>query len=386
MPNFKEFIKGFEEKPEAEKPKTPEVKAEQPKQQPKPAEQPQQGRMVYRQGKQMPFEEAKAQAKESYSTPKGRKLSEEEEKYLDKAAELEVEEDDNYARWYYETDPNKKAELSKNGDALGKKIKSFMDELDKEPIDQPKTSNYRQWRSNPENAKREKEADAKYKPLYEELDKKDDELYKAYYYEQDPEKKAELKSQLDENDKKFDALFEEWGEATGYPETPEEKRAWLALRNMSQPKEGSFEKAFGENEAEEYNAEDYQNAAPNREAAQKLGNAKPTDFSPYVFDTDQGRFSIVNDEQARKDGAEMIKAYFQDEQGFDTFPAEIAQDLKAKFGDPSQDEDLEINYQTVADYFIDKYGYSRMLTPHTGKVIDLGNGYKAYQITEKQGD
>ena len=155
---------------------------------------------------------------------------------------------------------------------------------------------------------------------------------------------------------------------------------------QSQPKQGSFEQTFGENAAPEYNTEDYQNAAPNREAAQKLGNAKPTDFSPYVFDTDQGRFSIVNDEQARKDGAEMIKAYFQDEQGFDTFPAEIARDLKAKFGDPSQDEDLEINYQTVADYFIDKYGYSRMLTPHTGKVIDLGNGYKAYQITEKQGD
>lgn len=30
MPNFKEFIKGFEEKPEAEQPKTPEVKVEQP--------------------------------------------------------------------------------------------------------------------------------------------------------------------------------------------------------------------------------------------------------------------------------------------------------------------------------------------------------------------
>ena len=291
MPNFKEFIKGFEEKPEAEQPKPApksdgwggitqepnrsifahtdeelrkmEAQRNGPKTyvkpEPKPVEQPQQGRMVYYQGKEMPFEEAKARSMGSYSIPKGYKPSEKEKKYMEKAAEYEVEEDDAFARWDHETDPDKKAELRKNMDNLGKEANAFLRELDKEPIDQPKTSNYRQWRSNPENAKREKEADAKYKPLYDELDKKDDELYKAYYYEQDPKKKAELKAQMDENDKKINALLDEWGKATGYPETPEEKRAWASLENMSQPKQGTFQETFGAND-ETYEANQRENA------------------------------------------------------------------------------------------------------------------------------
>lgn len=137
MPNFKEFIKGFEEKPEQPKPQ--EVKAEQPqpKEQPKPVEQPQRGRMVYYQGKEMPFEEAKARSMGSYSIPKGYKPSEKEKKYMEKAAEYEVEEDDAFARWDHETDPDKKAELRKNMDNLGKEANAFLRELDKEPIDQP---------------------------------------------------------------------------------------------------------------------------------------------------------------------------------------------------------------------------------------------------------
>lgn len=135
MPNFKEFIKGFEEKP-ISNPKPQEM----PKQEatkPQPKEQPQQGRMVYYQGKEMPFEEAKARSMGSYSIPKGYKPSEKEKQYMEKAAEYEVEEDDAFARWDHETDPDKKAELRKNMDNLGKEANAFLRELDKEPIDQP---------------------------------------------------------------------------------------------------------------------------------------------------------------------------------------------------------------------------------------------------------
>lgn len=221
MPNFKEFIKGFEEKPE----------------------QPEKDEL---------FDKYKALGHDN-TTAKllandERERNNPENKRLEKVAQQRVERG-------IDAKPLDPQHIKSTG-YLGFGSPEKLEEASKP---QPKISNYRQWRSNPENAKREKEADAKYKPMYEELDKKDDELYKAYYYEQDPEKKAELKAQLDENDKKFDALFEEWGEATGYPETPEEKRAWLALRNMSQPKEGSFEKAFGDKD-ETYEANQRENA------------------------------------------------------------------------------------------------------------------------------
>ena len=64
--------------------------------------------------------------------------------------------------------------------------------------------------------KRVKEADAKYKPIYDKMEKEDDEIYKAYWYETDPKKKAELKAQLEEHGKKIDALIEEWEQAAGF--------------------------------------------------------------------------------------------------------------------------------------------------------------------------
>lgn len=75
----------------------------------------------------------------------------------------------------------------------------------------------------------QKDIDAKYKPLYEQMDKEDDELYRRYYYETDPKKKEQLKAELDEHGKKIDSLIEEWEQA-----------------GKTKPvKSGSFEEAAG---------------------------------------------------------------------------------------------------------------------------------------------
>lgn len=75
----------------------------------------------------------------------------------------------------------------------------------------------------------QKDIDAKYKPLYEEMDKEDDELYRRYYYETDPKKKKQLKAERDEHGKKIDSLIEEWEQA-----------------GKTKPvKSGSFEEAAG---------------------------------------------------------------------------------------------------------------------------------------------
>lgn len=55
-----------------------------------------------------------------------------------------------------------------------------------------------------------KKVDAKYKPENEKMEKEWDDLYQRFYYEKDPEKKKELKAQLDNLDNKMDAHISEW--------------------------------------------------------------------------------------------------------------------------------------------------------------------------------
>lgn len=284
MPNFKEFIKGFEEKPEAE--------------QLKPA-------------------------------PKSDGFG-------------GVTKEPNKSPLAHTSEELKKMEAQRNAP------KTYVQQETKpQPKEEPKPSNYRQWRSNPENAKREKEADAKYKPMYDELDKKDDELYKAYYYEQDPKKKAELKAQMDENDKKINALLDEWGKATGYPETPEEKRAWASLENMSQPKEGSFEQVFNDMSKPEQGLgdfnpseriEDYQSGAKthsenefrlealndrgmydfiskNRDYLYRKANSDPEGAIKDIIRHGQNNYGI-KPENIRKDYVmEVLKEFYEDDEG-----------------------------------------------------------------------
>lgn len=75
----------------------------------------------------------------------------------------------------------------------------------------------------------QKAIDDKYKPLYEQMDKEDDEIYSRYWQESDPIKKKQLKAELDDHGKKIDALIEEWEQA-----------------GKAKPvKSGSFEEAAG---------------------------------------------------------------------------------------------------------------------------------------------
>lgn len=173
--------------------------------------------------------------------------------------------------------------------------------------------------------KRVKEADAKYKPIYDEMDKEDDEIYKAYWYETDPNKKAQLKAQLDEHGKKIDALIEEWEQAAGFGK----KEAPLAQKPKTR-KVGNEE--FPAPQKAQYQESRFLKDDPYYKL---IKEKSPMSYREHLYYPENGKFAL-HDTEGNKIGE------FDDEENtlaaIDNRYSDKAEDIMAEYRDIKQDD------------------------------------------------